>query len=173
MNTKIFFKSCPPGHVNDEREEARRLKLIELIRQKSYDRSSIFSKATGINASLVSQYKTGARPLTERSILKIEERMNAPGWFGLDGGSESESTKPAVAGLKLSIEHLSQNALMLASFYDKVPVGAVKESLFQAVAALIVQSLSVAAELPQASQPKPGPAILENPKTPSAKRRSP
>lgn len=146
--------------------------MIELIQQKSYDRSSIFSKATGINASLVSQYKTGARPLTERSILQIEERMDVPGYFGLDGGSESESTKPAVAGLTLSIERLSPDALMLASFYDKVPVGAVKESLFQAVAALIVQSLPVAAASPQESQPKPGQTALENPKIPSAKRRS-
>lgn len=82
MSTTNIFTDAPQGHRNDARQEQRRLRLVDLIKERCYDRNAIFSKATGINASLVSQYKTGARPLTEKSISVIENKLDVPGWFG-------------------------------------------------------------------------------------------
>jgi hypothetical protein len=65
----------------DAIQERRRERLSSLIVAKCFERAAIFAKITGINPSLVSQYRTGARPITERTVAVIEAAFALPNWF--------------------------------------------------------------------------------------------
>jgi hypothetical protein len=58
-----------------------------LIKAKCYDRAAIFTRVSKVNPSLVSQYRSGQRAITERTVFVIEEAFNTPGWFAAPEGT--------------------------------------------------------------------------------------
>ncbi len=74
--------------IQEQRNEHRRLRLNALIEEHCWGHNSILVKKAAqkgfdtLSASLVSQYSTGARPITDRTVHMIEDSMDLPGWFG-------------------------------------------------------------------------------------------
>jgi len=94
----------PPdiGAVPEEAQLLRRARMNDLIEAKCYGRSAIFSKISKINPSLVSQYRTGVRAITERTVGMIETAFALPGYFG-QTPSESDALAAAVEAHEIEV----------------------------------------------------------------------
>ena len=87
-------RTAPEGQ--EAVQEHRRARLNELIEAKCYQRAAIFSKISGINPSLASQYRTGVRQITERTVSMIEQAFALPHWFTQPVGTNIVADAPTV-----------------------------------------------------------------------------
>ena len=91
--------SRPDSGALDEAQLNRRARMNDLVEQKCYGRAAIFSKVSRINPSLVSQYRTGARPITERTVAMIETAFALPGFFSMTDAEADVAASVALAAV--------------------------------------------------------------------------
>jgi len=101
--------------IEQERQNARRQRLADLIYQCANNRCKAFAAMCGIAASLISAYKTGDRPITEPTCVKIEIALGMPGCFELPGSSPTYEAWSATTKAVSSIRRVKTAALIKAS----------------------------------------------------------
>ena len=133
----------PSDHaVLDEGVQAHRIaRLEDLIEASCYSRASILCKITKINPSLVSQYRAGLRPITERTVAMIEKAFNQLGWFEAEHNSAQAQALPT-APMVLPNSTMHSHALAVETFG---PVCDDRSVLLPEDAGIFVAQISAAA----------------------------